>query len=60
MSDKVIWPKGPAFFGTYTVQTSPDLVTWTNVSSTVVGNTVEYSVPTGQGKFFIRLDVTPN
>ena len=60
VSGKVTWPKDPAFSGNYTVQTSPDLVTWTNVSSTVVGNTVEYTVPTGQGKLFVRLDVTPD
>ena len=57
---KVTWPKDPAYSGTYTVQTSPDLVTWTNVASTVVGNTVEYTLPTGQVKLFVRLDVIPN
>ncbi len=57
---KITWPKDPAYSGTYTVQTSPDLVTWTNVTSTVVGNTVEYTLPTGQEKLFVRLDVTPN
>ncbi|WP_035608611.1 autotransporter-associated beta strand repeat-containing protein [Haloferula sp. BvORR071] len=60
VNGKVTWPKDPAFSGTYTVQTSPDLVTWTDVSSTVVGNTVEYTVPTGQRKQFVRLKVTPN
>lgn len=60
VSGKVTWPKDPAFSGTYTVQTSPNLVTWTNVSSTVVGNTVEYTPATGQGKVFVRLLVTPN
>jgi fibronectin-binding autotransporter adhesin len=57
---KVTWPKDPAYVGTYTVQTSPDLVTWTNVSSTEVGDTVEYTVPTGMGKLFVRLFVTPS
>jgi hypothetical protein len=60
VNGKITWPKDPAFSGTYSVQTSPDLVIWTNVSSTVVGNTVEYVVPTGQGKEFVRLNVTPN
>lgn len=60
VSGKVTWPKDPAFSGTYTVQTSPNLVTWTNVSSTVVGNTVEYTPATGQGKVFVRLLVVPN
>ena len=46
--------------GTYTVQTSPNLVTWTNVPSSVVGNTVEYTPATGQGKVFVRLLVVPN
>jgi autotransporter-associated beta strand protein len=57
---KVTWPKDPAYSGTYTVQTSPNLVTWTNAASTVVGNTVEYTPATGQGKVFVRLLVTPN
>jgi fibronectin-binding autotransporter adhesin len=60
VGNKVTWPKDPAFSGSYTVQTSPDLATWTNVASTVVGNAVEYTVPTGQDKFFVRLNVTPN
>jgi len=60
VNNKITWPKDPAFSGTYTVQTSPDLTNWTNVSSTVVGNSVEYTVPTGLDKFFIRLDVKPN
>ncbi|RYD26418.1 MAG: hypothetical protein EOP87_22775, partial [Verrucomicrobiaceae bacterium] len=60
VSGKITWPKDPAFSGTYTVQTSPNLVTWTNVSSTVVGNTVEYTPATGQGKAFVRLLVIPN
>jgi autotransporter-associated beta strand protein len=60
VAGKITWPKDPAFVGTYTVQTSPNLTTWTNVASTVVGNTVEYTPATGQGKVFIRLVVTPN
>ncbi|MES2922889.1 MAG: autotransporter-associated beta strand repeat-containing protein [Verrucomicrobiota bacterium] len=57
VTNKVIWPKNPAFLGSYTVQTSPDLVNWTDVSSNVVGNNVEYTAPIGQDKWFIRLDV---
>ncbi|MES2920135.1 MAG: hypothetical protein V4819_01215 [Verrucomicrobiota bacterium] len=60
VNNKIIWPKDAAFSGSYTVQTSPDLVTWTNVSSNLVGNTVEYTVPVGQGKIFVRLNVLPN
>ncbi|MEO8617630.1 MAG: hypothetical protein ABI600_21055 [Luteolibacter sp.] len=55
---KITWPKDPAFLGSYTVQTSPDLTAWTPVSSTVVGNTVEYT-PTGPAPLFIRMAVTP-
>ena len=53
---KITWPKEPGFVGTYTVQTSPDLVNWLDVSSIVVGNTIEYT-PTGAGKVFVRLQV---
>ncbi|RYD46665.1 MAG: hypothetical protein EOP85_06990 [Verrucomicrobiaceae bacterium] len=60
INGKVTWPKDPAYNGTYSVQTSPDLVIWTNVSSTVVGNTVEYTPATGAGKVFIRLIANPN
>ena len=56
VAGKITWPKEPGFIGSYSVQTSPDLVVWTNVSSTVVGNTVEYT-PTGPGKVFVRLQV---
>ncbi len=55
---KITWPKDPAFLGTYTVQTSPNLTAWTSVTSTVVGNTVEYT-PTGSAPLFIRMSVTP-
>ena len=60
VAGKVTWPMDPGYSGTYTVQTSPDLVSWTNVASTVVANTVQYTLPTGAGKVFVRLDVTPN
>ncbi|MES2919915.1 MAG: Ig-like domain-containing protein [Verrucomicrobiota bacterium] len=52
----ITWPKDPGFVGSYTVQTSPDLAIWTDVSSTVIGNTVTYT-PTGPGKVFVRLQV---
>ncbi|MEO5716456.1 MAG: hypothetical protein ABIT37_23465 [Luteolibacter sp.] len=55
----VTWPKDPAFSGTYEVQTSPDLVTWTNVSprpTPTPQNTIAYT-PTGTGKVFVRLQV---
>jgi hypothetical protein len=56
---KVTWPKSSDFIGTYTVETSPDLATWTPRASTVVGNTVEYLVTTDPNERFIRLKVTP-
>lgn len=60
INGKVTWPKDPAYSGTYTVQTSPNLVTWTDAASTVVGNNVEYTPATGGGKVFVRLTVNPN
>lgn len=57
VSGKIIWPKDPAFVGSYTVQTSPDLVTWTDASSTLVGNTIEYTPTSGLGKVFLRMQV---
>ncbi|RYD21097.1 MAG: hypothetical protein EOP88_12610 [Verrucomicrobiaceae bacterium] len=60
VNGKVTWPKDPAYSGTYSVQTSTNLSVWTNVASTVVGNTVEYTPATGQGKVFVRLIVNPN
>ena len=49
--------------GTYEVQTSPDLATWTNVDPRPVpsGGTLSYTLPPGApgGKSFVRLLVTP-
>jgi fibronectin-binding autotransporter adhesin len=55
-------------YGTqYVVQTSQTLVTWTNVpvgslttNTTGPGGSLTYTLPTGQGKWFVRLVVTPN
>ena len=67
----VIWPNGGNIadtdYGTqFVVQTSTDLVTWTDVPlEDLAGNTsgpggsVEYTV-TGSGSKFVRLKVTPN
>jgi hypothetical protein len=51
----------PAYSGTYEVQTSPDLVTWTNVDPRPlpVGGQLSYTLPSGLGKQFVRLLVTP-
>jgi autotransporter-associated beta strand protein len=65
----VTWTNGgniPASaYGTqFVVQTSQSLVTWTNVLvgglTTITDSTLIYTLPTGQGKWFVRLVVTPN
>jgi hypothetical protein len=62
-TNTVTWPMDAAYSGTYEVQTSPDLVTWTNVDPrpTPSGGTLSYTLPTGApgGKSFVRLLVTP-
>ncbi|MCX6872560.1 MAG: autotransporter-associated beta strand repeat-containing protein, partial [Verrucomicrobia bacterium] len=62
-TNTVTWPMDPAYSGTYEVQTSPDLVTWTNVDPKPVpsGGSLSYTLPTGApgGKSFVRLLVTP-
>ena len=42
---------------TYQVKTSPDLVVWTPVTTTESGGFVNYTIPSGQGKIFVRLEV---
>ncbi len=49
----------------FVVQTSPDLAIWTNVESddpnlNNTAGTVTYTLPTGMGKLFSRLVVTPD
>ena len=56
----VTWPKSATYSGTWQVQTSPDLATWTNVTGTDNGSSVSYTLPEGAGKLFVRLVVTPN
>lgn len=56
--NKIIWPKNPTFVGSYTVQTSPNLITWTDEPSTLVGDTVEYTL-TGPAPRFVRMKVVP-
>jgi autotransporter-associated beta strand protein len=60
-TNKVTWKMDPAYAGTYEVQTSPDLVTWTNVDPKPVpsGGSLSYTLPSGLGKRFVRLLVTP-
>ena len=58
----ITWLKNAEYSGTYQVQTSPDLVSWTDVTGSVVddGSSVEYTIPTGMGKLFVRLVVVPD
>jgi hypothetical protein len=59
----ITWPRDPASTGvTFRVVTSPNLSTWTDVTSTPAVNTsnpnfVSYSMPMGETKFFVRLEV---
>jgi len=61
-SNMVTWRMSATFQGTYEVQTSPDLGTWTNVTPrpTATGGYLTYTLPSGLGKQFVRLVVTPN
>jgi autotransporter-associated beta strand protein len=62
--DTVTWPKDPAYSGTYVVETSSDLSTWidrTGDPAYVTNNpdSVVCTLPSGAGKLFVRLLVTP-
>ncbi len=60
-SNKVTWPVSSSFMGSYEVQTSANLATWTNVTPKPLpasGN-LTYTLPPGLGKQFVRLLVTP-
>ena len=61
--NEITWPASAAYNGTYEVQTSPDLVNWTNVDPrpTPSGGTLSYTLPADApgGKSFLRLLVTP-
>ena len=62
----VTWPMGATYSGAYgadyKVQTSGNLSTWDDVAAGSVtitaGTSVAYTLPTGQGKLFVRLVVT--
>jgi len=60
-TNTITWPMDPAYLGTYEVQTSPNLSDWTNVTPRPVpsGGNLSYLLPTGLGKRFVRLFVTP-
>jgi len=57
----ITWPVSATFSGTYEVQTSPDLSTWTSVvpRPLPVAGSLSYTLPSGLGKQFVRLLVTP-
>lgn len=58
----VTWPKSAAFSGTFRVETSTDLIHWTDVTGAAVdhGTSVSYTLPTGNPKLFVHLVVTPD
>ena len=62
-TNTVSWPMDPTFSGTYEVQTSTDLDTWTNVDPRPlpVAGILSYTLPLGApgGMSFVRLLVTP-
>lgn len=57
----ITWPKAATFNGSYAVKTSTDLMTWTVPIAGVVddGSSVTYTLPSGQEKIFVRLEVVP-
>ena len=63
-SNTVTWPKSATYQGTFEVQTSTDLGTWTpaDPQPTPSGGNLTYTLPPGApgGKSFVRLLVTPN
>ncbi len=59
-TNTITWPKDPNYSGTWQIQTSPDLEAWTDVAGTDNTTSVSYTLPTGMGKLFVRLLVTPS
>jgi hypothetical protein len=63
VSNSITWPRasGTATATSVYVQTSPDLVTWTNRTGNLntASGAITYSLPTGLSKNFVRLNVTP-
>ena len=60
VNNKVTYPKDATATGaTGVIQTSTDLVTWSpQTSNTSVPGFISYTLPSGQGKIFVRLSVT--
>jgi hypothetical protein len=63
-SNTVAWPMSATYQGTFVVQTSTDLGTWTpaDPQPTPSGGNLTYTLPPNApgGKSFVRLLVTPN
>jgi autotransporter-associated beta strand protein len=61
-SNQVTWPVNPDYQGTFEVQISSDLSIWTPADpqpTPSAGNLI-YTLPSGLGKQFVRLVVTPD
>jgi hypothetical protein len=62
-NNMITWPAEDGYEGTYEVQTSTNLATWTNVDPrpAISGGLLSYLLPPGApgGKSFVRLLVTP-
>ncbi|MFD0895902.1 autotransporter-associated beta strand repeat-containing protein [Luteolibacter ambystomatis] len=54
----ITWPKDATAAATPIVETSADLITWTPVTFTDNGTSIQYTIPTGDPKRFVRLRVT--
>ncbi len=55
----VTWPKDPTANASYVVKTSVNLIDWSPASGVVDnGTSVTFTLPTGQNKIFVRLEVT--
>lgn len=63
VSGSITWPRasGTATATSVFVQTSTDLVAWTNQGGNrnTGSGAISYTLPTGQAKIFVRLNVTP-
>jgi hypothetical protein len=60
-NNEVTWPVNADYQGTFEVQTSSDLSTWTpaDPQPTPADGNLTYTLTSGQGKQFVRLLVTP-
>jgi hypothetical protein len=60
-NNEVTWPVNPDYQGTFEVQTSSDLSTWTpaDPQPTPADGNLTYTLTSEQGKQFVRLLVTP-